>query len=307
MFRSILVPLDGSPAAEHALPWALSLAQQSGATLHLARVHLAPVPVMVGTEMAADVVLDNAIRENDKLYLEKLTEKLGTAATVNVRYALLDGGVNEAVLDYAKTIFADAIVMTSHGHGAFARFWLGSVADSLVRQSTVPTLLVRPRDDQAADLSGRPFVHRVVVPLDGSDLAETAVGPATQLAGTCAAALDLVMVVEDLSDEALHRIRIDSHETATAYPEAVVARAEEYLDKVAERPRASHLKVTAKAIRHGSPAAAVLEYAGAHGNAVIALATHGRGGVRRLLLGSVADKLIRGATLPVLVCRPAEG
>lgn len=306
MYRSILVPLDGSPASEHALPWALGLAQQAGAQLHLARVHLAPTPIMVGTELASDAALDTTIRNNDREYLARIAERLGAAATVNVRVALLDGGVTDALLDHARAVNADLTVMSSHGRGAFARFWLGSVADKMIRQSPVPTLLVRPVEDQAADLTVKPFIARVVVPLDGSDLAERAVDPATQLGRTSGADYTLVLVLEALADAGnLERLNVDEALTET-YPGALEAKAKSYLERVAEPMRGQGLKVDTKVIRHGSAAGAVLDYAGAHGDAVIALATHGRSGIKRMILGSVADKVVRGATMPVLLYHPGE-
>jgi nucleotide-binding universal stress UspA family protein len=306
MFRSILVPLDGSPVAEHALPWALSIAQQDGAALHVARVHLPPTPIMVGSELASDVVLDDTIRKADREYLEGITERLGLSSTILVRYSLLEGGVTDAILDHAKAISADLVVMTTHGRGAFARFWLGSIADKVVRQSRIPTLLVRPRDETAADLTTRPFIHRIVVPLDGSELAEEVIEPVTKLGKATSAEYILVLVLEAVEDaESLQRMKIVKEAEAT-FPEATQAKAEVYLEKVADRMRSQTLKVQTKVIRHGSAAGAVLDYALSLGNPVIALATHGRSGIKRMLLGSVADKIVRGATMPVLVYHPVD-
>lgn len=304
MYRSILVPLDGSPASEHALPWALSIAQPGGAALHVARVHQTSAPVLVGSEIASDVGLDSAIRASDTAYLERIAEQLSTSA-VPVRGALLDGAVTDALLDHARTVSADLLVMTTHGRGAFARFWLGSVADKVMRQATTPTLLVRPRDAGAADLASRPVIRRIVVPLDGSELAERAIEPAIRLGRAAGADYALVLVLDAVDDAAnLQRMKIAEDAQAT-FPEATQAKAEVYLEKVAEGMRAPGAKVETKVIRHGSAASAVLDYAQSHGNAVIALATHGRSGIRRLMLGSVADKVVRGATVPVLVYHPA--
>jgi nucleotide-binding universal stress UspA family protein len=260
---------------------------------------------MVGTELASDVALDAAIRNNEREHLDHLAERLHAASTIPIHVTLLEGAVAESIQDHAQVIRADLIVMTTHGRGAMARFWLGSVADKVIRHATVPTLLIRPNEEQAADLSTRPFVSRIVVPLDGSELAEQVLEPAMKLGKTSGAEYALVLVLEAVEDiENLARLKIQT--AGGWFPEAVQAKAEVYLDKVAHRLRGHALKVSTKVIRHGTAAGAILDYAGTHGNGVIAVATHGRSGIRRMLLGSVADKIIRGATMPVLVYRPAE-
>lgn len=305
MFRSILVPLDGSPVAEHALPWALSIAEQAKTPVHLVRIHLPPAPIMVGSELASDVALDAAIRQSEHVYLENLGGQIRAASTIPVHATLLEGAVAEAIEDHAKLIQADLVVMTTHGRGAFARFWLGSVADKVVRESSLPTLLIRPNEEQAADLSNRPFLSRIVVPLDGSELAERVLEPAMKLGKAAGADYGLVLVLDAVEDiEALARLKIQV--PGAWFPEATQAKAEAYVEKVAHRLRGHSLKVSTKVIRHGTAAKAVLDYAGEHGNAAIALATHGRSGIRRVFLGSVADKIVRGASLPVLVYHPSE-
>ena len=306
MYRSILVPLDGSPAAEHALPWALSIAQQDGTSIHLVRVHVPPIPMTAGTEMATDVALDAALRESEQAYFEELAGRLRAQTTIPIHATLLEGAVAEALDDYARSIRADLLVMTTHGRGAFTRFWLGSVADKLTRNSTIPTLLIRPNEKQAADLSNRPFLSRIVVPLDGSELAEKILEPAMKLGKATGADFGLVLALDAVENVAiLARMKIKV--PGGWFPEATQAKAEAYLQKVAHRLRGHSLKVSTKVIQHSTAAEAVLNYAGEHGNAAIALATHGRSGIRRMFLGSVADKIVRGATLPVLVYHPAEG
>ena len=306
MYQSILVPLDGSTAAEHALPWALSIAQQDGTCLHLVRVHTPPAPIMVGSELASDVALDAAIRNIEATYLEEMAKRLGAVATVRVNHTLLEGGIADAIQDHARTIGADLVVMTTHGRGAFARFWLGSAADAIIRHSTVPTLLVRPNDEQAADLTTRPFIQRIVIPLDASPLAERIIPQATKLGKAAGAEYALVLVleaVENIEALAARKVRLPGG----WFPEATQVKAEAYLEQVAHRMRGHSCIVHTKVVQHGSAPGAILDYAKTHGHPVIALATHGRSGLKRMLLGSVADKIIRGATMPVLVFHPAEG
>ena len=305
MYRSILVPLDGSASAEHALPWAISIAQHNGTTLHLVRVHVPPVPIMVGNELASDVMLDTAVREIEATYLDELVQRLRQNTTVPIQRSLLEGAVADAIDDHAKTIEADLIVITSHGRGAFARFWLGSVADKIIRHAPAPILVVRPSDDSAVDLKARPSFQRIIIPLDGSELAERIIEPAIVLGKTSAAEYSLVLILEAVENiEALADMKVKI--PGGWMPEATEAKAEIYLDKVAHRMRGHSVVVHPKVIPHGTAAGGILEYAKTHGHPLIALATHGSSGLKRLILGSVADKIIRGATMPVLIYHPAE-
>jgi nucleotide-binding universal stress UspA family protein len=305
MHQTILVPLDGSPAAEHALPWAISVAQQEGASLHLIRVHFPPAPIMVGSELAADITLDDAVRQAEIGYLQETSERVRRVSKLTVHADLLEGSVGEAIHDHALRVKSELIVMTTHGRGAFARFWLGSVADRIVRQSTVPALMIRPPEGVGADLTVRPFFQRVVIPLDGSDLAERIIAPALKLGKACGADFSLVLVLEAVHDiEALASKKVGG--PGGWFPEATGAKAEAYLQHVAHRMRGHSVAVHLKVIEHGSAASSILEHAQTHGHSVIALATHGRSGLKRMLLGGTADKVVRGATCPVLIYHPAD-
>jgi nucleotide-binding universal stress UspA family protein len=108
--------------------------------------------------------------------------------------ALLDGPVPDAINRYAAATGADLLVMTTHGRGPLARFWLGSVADALVRQASVPILLVPPKG-AAPDLAQTPVIRRVLIPLDGSELAEQVLEPALALGAATQTEYTLLRVV----------------------------------------------------------------------------------------------------------------
>jgi nucleotide-binding universal stress UspA family protein len=200
--------------------------------------------------------------------------------------------------------------MTTQGRGPVARFWLGSVADALVRQSTIPILFVRPAESEA-DLAQEPAFRRVLIPLDGSQLAEQILEPATALAAATKAEVTLLRVVQQLSPASYdpESSRISGIRPALLKQLQDVdrqerTRAEEYLDQLAERLRSRSLIVHTRVVSHLRPATAILDDASTNGVDLIALATHGRGGLKRLLVGSVADKVLRGATTAVLMYRP---
>jgi nucleotide-binding universal stress UspA family protein len=309
MYRSILVPLDGSAAAEHALPWALSLARRFEAALRIIHVH-APTWGVYGEGGVYDALIDRELREGLQAYLDGVIQRLSAVTNVPLSSALLDGLVAGAINRHVIESEVDLVVMTTHGRGPMARFWLGNVADALVRKSTIPMLLVRPEESEA-DLTQEPAIGRVLIPLDGSQLAEQILDPATALAAATKAQVTLLRVVQQLTPESYvpHSRRVSGIRPALLTQIQEVdrqewAHAEKYLNQLAERLRTRSLTVETRVVSHVRPATAILDDASTHGVDLIALATQGRGGLKRLLVGSVADKVLRGATTPVLVYRP---
>src|SRR5262249_41806092 len=134
MIRNILVPLDGSTFGEHALPLALSIATRANAGVQLLHVH--PPLTALYTEVALDVnqQLNDVIRHQSRDYLQRIAEKVG-AAGVAVASTMLDGEIAEAIERHAISTRADLVVMTTHGRGPLARFWMGSVVDELIRRA----------------------------------------------------------------------------------------------------------------------------------------------------------------------------
>jgi nucleotide-binding universal stress UspA family protein len=222
----------------------------------------------------------------------------------------LDGLVAGAINDHVIESDVDLVVMTTQGRGPVARFWLGSVADRLVRQSTIPILFVRPHEEDS-DLTEETKFERMLIPLDGSPLAEQVLKPASTLAAATNAQVTLLRVVQQLTPESYvaHSRRFSGIRPALLKQLQDVdrqerLRAEDYLNQLAARLGTRSLTVETRVVSHVRPATAILDDASAHSVDLIALATQGRGGLKRLLVGSVADKVLRGATTPVLVYRP---
>lgn len=309
MFRSLLVPLDGSTAAEHALPIAVSLARRFEAALRIVHVHR-PVWGFYGEGGLYDAIVDRELREGVQAYLDGVIRRLSEVTNVPLSSAVLDGPVACAINRHAVESGVHLIVMTTQGRGPVARFWLGSVADALVRQATIPMLCVRP-EDLESDLSQEPALGPVLVPLDGSRLAEQILEPAAAFAAATRGELTLLRVVEQYMPEgyAPDRRRVSGMRQGLMAQLVEMdrqewKRAEDYLNQLAERLRTQSLIVHTRVVSHVQPATAILDDASAHGVGLIALATQGRGGLKRLLVGSVADKVLRGATTPVLIFRP---
>lgn len=296
MYRSLLVPLDGSSCAEHALPFAASIARRTDATLQVVRVHVPVASAFSGSELVADLPLDEAIREQEAVYLDRVVQRLAAVFPGRVRHTLVDGPIADALHEQAVAAGTDLVVMATHGRGPFSRFWLGSVADALLRRLPMPILLVRP-GEAAPDLATDISVRKILIPLDGSALAEQVLEPAIGFGSLTQAEYILLRVVETFLPQ--------PRQFPGSLCDRLAEEAQSYLDRVADRLREKSLRVETRVAINLPPVTAILEAASVQAADLIALETHGRGGMARLLLGSVADKVVRSAPTPVLVHRPA--
>jgi len=302
MFQNILVPLDGSRFAEHALPLATRLARSARARLHLALAHQ-PVPALVGVgEMTAvPGDLNEELKAQEAGYLSETAERVLREGVDSVEYHEAEGLAGPELSEEAVRLHADLIVMATHGRGGMMRFWLGSVADYLVRHLTTPVLLVHPgRDEEQLD---NPAIHGILVALDLSPDSEAILEPVTALALVTQAHVTLVHAVGgyDRPEAAALPFPLPREPGLLLEDQG---EAQRRLDQLAARLRDRGLSVSARLVTGTGAAASLLETLQEYRYDLLALTTHGAGGVRRLLLGSVADKVIRRATKPVLVMRP---
>lgn len=328
MFRRIVVPLDGSPFARAAVPYALALATEPDSTVELVSA-VDVLSALGGTSYAGDISagagtgigwgaspdipaaanqLIEASRSGREEDLGATAERLRSATGTTVRWTVLDGEPSDAVARQIEETDAELVVMSTHGRGGMERAWLGSVADRLIRRVTVPLLLVRPREDEPkgeGGLAAAPAMGRVLVPLDGSALAEAALGPAARLARSVGATVVLVRVTQPVGFVGSPYVAPIAEEEGEDEGREEQEEARRYLTEVAERLRSDGIEVADPEVREGVPAATILDVARERAD-IVAMATHGRGGFRRWLLGSVSDKVVRGADLPVLLVRPAD-
>lgn len=300
MFSKILVPLDGSSFSEHALPHAVAAARARQAELILALVHVRHSPVATDRTMRQALeAWEASHRAQESHYLQQLANRLGEEGGVPVRARLLDGEIVPALEREVRERSIDLVVMTTHGRAGLERAWLGSVADGLLRQLGVPVLLIRPLEEAAPEPGDTRFRH-AVIGLDGSERAERSLEPALALVepGAQITLLRIVSPPSAVTSPYLpHAARISHEEMQARQSEA-----EAYLADVETRvrPRAGVVESIATLDYH--PARAILNHAAASGADLLALSTHGRGPVSRLLMGSVTDKVVRAAGVPVLVC-----
>jgi nucleotide-binding universal stress UspA family protein len=294
--RKILVPLDGSAFGERAIPFAAAIVERTGCAMSLVHVRL-PVP------FAPEGVDAKTFEGTSEQYLAGVESRLAQTATYEFTAELIHGRVEEALADRIETSEADLVVMATHGRGPFSRFWLGSVAEAIIRRVTCPVLLVRQCRDREAAPGGDCFRH-VLVPLDGSPAAEQVLEPALTLGTAFEARYTLVRaatvsvplpLIEDPGSVA-PMLEKQERDRAVAYLEGVATRL---------RDRGAEVEIAVPSAVHA--AEGILSHAVRNLADLIAVTTSGRGGVDRGRIGSVADKIIRGAETPVLVLKPSAG
>jgi nucleotide-binding universal stress UspA family protein len=297
MYKALMVPLDGSEFAEEVLPMARALASRTGARLHLVHV-ISASPAMSVKDPEVDLDWITEARKGTEGYLQGLASTIEEEDGTETAIAALEGRVVPALREYAAAEEVDLVILTTHGSGGVQRWWLGSVADGLVRTARRHLLLVRPWDDTEDRPGGEPRFSKLLVPLDGSELAEKALGPAARLARTFEAGLTLLRVVpapiELTSIYGMAGVRMESEGYRRRVEEA-----KSYLDQVAEG--LENVEVEAAVMEEQEPADGVMAGAKEAEADLIVLSTRGRGGVARAVIGSVADKVIRSTVLPVLV------
>ncbi len=295
MYRAILVPIDGSLPSEQSLPYAAALARRSGADLRLAYVHT-PLILAEGTLYLGTP--DLQLWQEEKKYLLDVVNRLKKMGVDNVSAHLLEGPIAETLQEQALGEKCDLVVMTTHGRGPMSRFWLGSVADQLVHRLPIPLLLIRTREETPSRVE-EPEVRNILVALDGTHAAEQILEPVGNLAKLLGASCTLLRVVPPAAP---HSMPSETAVGATL-SDKLRGEAHVYLQRLAAALRDRGIGVQTRILAHGYPATAILSEAASGGYQMLALETHGRIGLPRLFLGSVADKVVRGANLPILVHR----
>lgn len=291
MIKTILAPLDGSELSERALPTAIRLAQTSGGRIVLVRAAWASglneesLDAQLAAVGEAESYLENAARR---------VAQQGIAVDAVVPYAR----AAEAILLETDLRHADMVVMTTHGRSGLGRWVYGSVAEALIARSRVPVWLLRP-DGPAEPAPPR---ARLLVPLDGSPFAEAVLPNAVEIARALDWTIVLMQAINSSpgasassgDDEPGHDGQGDDDGATNT---------QRYLTGIAAGVKAEGLRAQTM-LRLGSPTAAILDEERAAGMGLIAMATHGRTGLSRLFLGSVASSVLRRGGLPLLLVRP---
>jgi nucleotide-binding universal stress UspA family protein len=301
MTDRILVPLDGSDLAEQALPCAVALARGLPAGLDLLRTVWIPPDILEmldeSTVKLNAIVAQLEAEASDYLgALVKQLEDMGVTARQSVRR----GPAAETILDYAGWANISHIVMATHGYSGIKRWTHGSVAERLLQAAAVPLLLVRAGEQGAEEGWQQPATcQRILVPLDGSPLAEQILPVVTSVANALSGELILFRVpIAQVTGWVAGEWYVPVQNAFDTAEEEARA----YLDGVAARLADEGLVVTT-ATATGPVANCIVDYAEANDVDFVAMCTHGRTGLARWALGSVADRVLRAGSTPILLVR----
>ena len=296
MYERILVPLDGSEVAEVALPYAEQLAGRLGSQIIL-------MSVSRSTEEQDQQVLRSylqktveATREKAARYLEK---PAGEAITIEPM--ILVGDPAEGIVDYAERGDIGLIVMATHGRSGIRRWALGSIAEKVVRATKQPVVLIRAKGARP-DVREKGVLSKALVPMDGSKEGETVIPYIENLASKLGAEITLLQVVAIayhvyISGDAPAQVPYTLEEM-----EPLKAGAASYLEKMASSLKERGVAVKCE-VRVGAAGQEITSLAEEINADVVAMSTHGRSGVGRWVFGSVAERVVRSGSTPVLLVR----
>lgn len=294
MFTKILVPLDGSQLAERALEPALALAQPGFSSVVLLQAPAAEwvmLPEVAGGY--APVGALEAARMDAENYLAARRTTYATDQ-ISIRARVIEGSAPEVIVETAADEAADLIVMSSHGYSGLTRWVLGSVAERVLHAAPCPVLVMR---------SPKPVRH-VLIPLDGSPLAEHALAPGLEVARRLHAHVTLLRALPPVSAEAREHLEMVEHGLGLRLESDLFDEANDYLARIATAHRPAGVTLKSVIVTE-HPAEAILTYVEHHAVDVIAISTHGYTGLKRWTYGSVTDKVVREArACSMLVVRP---
>ena len=301
MYKVIMVPTDGSGFDREAIRVALRIAERTDAKVRLVRVlatgsFFGMAAAAEGTAIAAEVVKSERERALSELYA--LAAECRATSNADITVDLHAGPVAEVLEGYTRRNEVDLIVISTHGRSGISRLSLGSVTDSLIRHTTIPVLVVKPPTSYLNPRVIEGF-RRIVVPLDGSTLAEQILPRVLTLAKLEEAEITLlnVLIPHSYSQKEIP-------ESNLPWWDEDISLAQTYLFRIAGKLRRNGVAVTTDIVIGENVASAIGDFASREKADLIAIATHGRGGLARMLRGSVADAVMHSSRLSMLVFRP---
>ncbi|MBM3148713.1 MAG: universal stress protein, partial [Chloroflexi bacterium] len=279
---------DGSKTAESVLPYVKYLAKRFGAEVEVLGVGIGRKSRRVNR------LLDD--------YVESTTANLRDE-NLEATPVIVYGSAADKILSYSKQNDIDLIIMATHGRSGVTRWWIGSVAEKIVSQVMTPVLLIpsmkqKTRKAKGGDIS----ISKILVPLDGSDTGQAALGHVELVARETNAAVHLIQVISPPG--AMETSAFGSAEWDN-FLKVMQDAANDYLGGIIDSLKAGG--ITAKHhIVVGNPANEVIKFAEKGKVDLIAMSTHGRTGIARWVIGSVADKVLHGARKPMWLVRPPK-
>jgi nucleotide-binding universal stress UspA family protein len=299
MFTKILIPLDGSKTAEKVLPYARFLANSLKLPVELlAVVDIVEMATHISADRARylDTMIEDSVR-NSGQYLKGVA---GTFPGTNTKCTLEKGKAEQMIVETAAADKGTLVTMATHGRSGMNRWLLGSVTEKVLRGGTNPMLLIRATEEGKTD--GEATLKSIVVPLDGSELAEGVLPTVAELAKT----LKLAVVLFRAYSLPTGAYAGGEGYYAVNYEELLTAMREEavdYLEKKTEAVKKLGIDNVSYVAKEGFAADEIISLARKSPDNLIAMCTHGRSGVKRWVLGSVTETVVRHSSDPVLVIR----
>ena len=303
MYPRIVVPLDGSSLSEQVLPYVRQLA--AGLSIPVTLISVVeppPIGVAQGLNPQLHEHEKDQLASRAKSYLDPVAGVLRDAG-ITIMTATPTGIPAQAIVDEAEKEPDTLIAMSGHGRSGVARWWLGSVADRVLHLTNNPMLIVRSHGPKALTHADR--FDRVVVPVDGSELAEQVLTHVVPMACGLGLTVELVSVIStraEFRQMAVPEVYNPAYEDIAKQAEEDSSR---YLAQLSASLRAQGVAAVEERLLHGDPTACIIDAASETPDRLVAMTTHGRSGIGRWVLGSVADRVVRNSGDPVLLVRAA--
>jgi len=314
MLKKILVPLDGSTEAETVLPYVRDIAIRFDSEVDILGVGLG------SKRRRVNQLLDNYVRQAvDHLQQDEITcravllysdshqnlldytEVTAKPNQIKARGQILYGGPPETILAYSRDHHVNLVIMATHGISGLRRWWLGSVFEKVVSRATVPVLGIYSKQVREMDRDRKATFKRILAPLDGSETGGAAMHDAEAIALKTGASIVLVHVLPEPHAIEARWLGPEFSEFVKAMRDA----GQRYLEKVEARLCAKDIDVQIRIVS-GDPAGKIIEVAREGKADLIAMSTHGRSGIARWVLGSVADKILHESKIPMWLVRPRQ-
>ncbi|WP_049898238.1 universal stress protein [Halococcus agarilyticus] len=289
MYENILLPYDGSEGAAEVLHHASEVAHWADATIQV-------LYVADTTRDSVTVVGGEPVDVLERKGEEIVGEAAKTLDTLGVPYDtdVAQGNPAPTIVDYAERYDQDLVVMPTHGREGISRYLVGSVSEKVVRLSSVPVLTVRMQPDEQLTF---PY-ETILIPTDGSSAATYAADHLVEFAASLDASVHVLSVVDDAGLGLDVRSATSGNESEQAATDAV--------ETVVSEAEARGVGTTVSHIEHGTPAEVILDTIESHDVHAVGMGTTGRRGTDRILLGSVAEKTVRSAPVPVMAIAESE-
>jgi nucleotide-binding universal stress UspA family protein len=298
MYTRMLIPLDGSKTAENVLPYGRILARTFQIPVELMEVlDIAGMASHVAAEKARR--LDTVVTEGERSSEQYLKKIASSFSGVNVSCTVERGRPEDVIVEKAAADKTTLIAMATHGRSGMSRWLLGSIAEKVLRAATNPLLLVRANEEALTE--GEAVLRSIIVPLDGSELAESVLPTAVKFARLLNVGMVLFRAYE-LPASAYYG-RENYLPNYEELKNRLKEQAQDYLDKRIEAIKAEGVQRVSSVLIEGPGPNEIIDYARKTPNALITMCTHGRSGVKRWVLGSVTEKVVRHSGDPVLVMR----